>query len=189
MWPLNMSDAPPPAPSPMPTTLARPSSTSCHCTCRPIAVNVSRINWAMASSDPVKLGVAIARLAHSTSRSASTATGGAATDTGLGRGPHAREVRQHVLAEQPQLLVPVRAPELEHHVRAAGVAILVDRLDALGRRARDRPALVEQRVAHLLLRRQPAPALHRVGHGPDLLGIDLRELEQRVGRAADVLHL
>ena len=38
--------------------------------------------------------------------------------------PH---VRQHLLAEEPDLLVPVRAPELEHHVRAAGVAVLLDR--------------------------------------------------------------
>ena len=85
--------------------------------------------------------------------------------------------------------MPVVAPQLEHHVRAAGVAVLLDRRDAVGGRAGDRLALVEHRVGHLLLRRQAAAALHRLGDGPDLVLLDPRELEQRVGRALDVLHL
>ena len=67
---------------------------------------------AIACSSPVKLGVPIARLAHSTSRSRSM------RDRRRSRA-HARE---DLLAEQPDLLVPVRAPELEHDVRAAGRA-------------------------------------------------------------------
>ena len=81
------------------------------------------------------------------------------------------------------------APELEHHVGAAGVAVLLDRLDAVGRRARDRAALVEERVRDLGLRREPPALLHRLGHGPDLVLLDPGEVEQRVGGALDVLHL
>ncbi len=46
------------------------------------------------------------------------------------------EVWQHAIAEEPDLLVAILAPELEHHVRAAGVAVFLDRRDAVGRRAR-----------------------------------------------------
>ena len=42
-------------------------------------------------------------------------------------------MRQHLLSEEPDLLVPVGSPELEHDVGAAGVAVLLDRLDAVGR--------------------------------------------------------
>src|SRR4029453_4838419 len=83
----------------------------------------------------------------------------------------------------------VRAPELEHDVRAAGVAVLLDRLDAVGRGARDRTALVEERVRDLGLRREAPALLHRLGHGPDLVLLDPGELEQGVGCALDVLHL
>src|SRR3954469_20380590 len=71
MCPLNISDGAPPEPSRIPRTLARPSSTSCRCTCRPISSNVSAIRSAIAPSEPVKLGTAIARLAQSTRRSRS----------------------------------------------------------------------------------------------------------------------
>ena len=37
--------------------------------------------------------------------------------------------------------------------------------------------------------RQPTAALHRLGDGSDLVAVDLGQLEQRVRRAADVLHL
>ena len=96
---------------------------------------------------------------------------------------------QHALAEQADLLVAVVAPELEHHVGAAGVAVLLDRADAVVGRAGDRLAAVEDRVGDLGLRGQPAAPLHRLRDGPNLLDVDLRELEQRVGGAADVLHL
>ena len=132
---------------------------------------------AIACSSPVKLGIETARSAHSTSASSSI------------RSSVTTEVRQHLLAEELDLLVPVVAPELEHDVRAAGVAVLLDRGDAVLRRAGDRLAAVEDRVGHLRLRREPPAALHRLGDRPDLLRVDLGELEQRVGRAADVLHL
>src|SRR4051794_29341 len=74
MWPLNMSDGPPPEPSRVPSTFARPCSTCCHCTRRPSSRNVSAISVAMSCSEPVKLGVAIARLAQSTSRRRSILT-------------------------------------------------------------------------------------------------------------------
>ena len=68
MWPLNISVGPPPVPSRIPSTFARPSSTCCHCTCSPISSKVSAITVAISCSEPVKLGVAIARLAQSTRR-------------------------------------------------------------------------------------------------------------------------
>ena len=60
-----------------------------------------------------------------------------------------RDVRQDLLAEQADLLVPVLAPELEHDVRAARVLVLLDRRDAVRGRAGDRLALVEDRVRDL----------------------------------------
>ena len=69
MCPLNMRLGPPPAPARVPSTFARPSSTCCHCTCSPMSRNVSRMSSAIASSEPVKLGMPIARDAQSTSRS------------------------------------------------------------------------------------------------------------------------
>ncbi len=72
MWPLNIRLFPPPAPARVASTFARPSSTCCHCTCRPIASSVCAISSAIACSSPVKLGVPIAVLAHSTSLSRST---------------------------------------------------------------------------------------------------------------------
>src|SRR5919199_1386794 len=103
--------------------------------------------------------------------------------------PSATEAREYPLAEEPDLLVPPVAPELEHHVRAAGVAVLLDRLDAVGRRAGDRPAFVEDRVRHLGLRGEPAATLHRLGDRADLVLLEPGELEQRVGGALDVLDL
>src|SRR5215471_16319274 len=136
MCPLSIRLGPPPVPSRIPSTFARPSSTCCHCTRSPRSPNVSAMSSAIACSEPVKLGVAIALLAHSTSRSRSTAS--SVTD-----------VRQHFLAEESDLLVPRLAPELEHDVRAARVAVLLDRGDAVRRRAGDRLAAREERVAHL----------------------------------------
>src|SRR5262245_50925927 len=133
MCPLNMRLGPPPVPARVPSTLARPSSTCCHCTWRRMATNVSRISSAIASSDPVKLGVPMARDAHSTRRSRSMWS--SVTDE-----------RKHLLAEQADLVVSAVAPELEHDVRAARVPILVNRRDAVVRSPGDRLAAVEQGV-------------------------------------------
>src|SRR6476619_3505082 len=114
MWPLNMSDFPPPAPSQTPTTFGRPASTSCHCTWRPMSSSSARTRSPIACSSPVGLGTETRSTASWTSRSASTST----------------EMRQHLLPEQLDLLQAPIAPQLEHHVRATGVAILVDRRDA-----------------------------------------------------------
>src|SRR5918996_6126627 len=176
--PLNMRLGPPPTPGRVPRTFARSSSTCCHCTCSPMSAKVCATSSASACSDPVKLGVPTARLAHSTSRSRTIESGGSAM-----------EVRQHFLAEETDLLVPTLAPELEHDVRAACLAVLLDRRDAVLRRARDRLATIEQRVGHLSLGGEPPTALHRLRHRGQLLHLDLRQLEQRVGRAADVLEL
>src|SRR5215204_2065981 len=140
MWPLNISDLPPPAPSQSPTTLGRPSSTSCHCTCRPTSASSSRTRSPIACSSPVGLGIETRSTARPTSRSASIST----------------EMRQHLAPEQLDLLVTVLAPELEHHVRAAGFAVLLDRGDAVGGSAGDRLALVEHLVRDLRLCREPA---------------------------------
>src|ERR671927_1209549 len=178
MCPLNMSDGPPPVPSQSPTTFGRPSSTCCHCTWSPIRSNSSRTRSPIACSSPVGLEIETRSTASETRRPSSTcaATSGA-------------EMRQHLFPEEPDLLVPPVAPELEHHVRAAGVTVLLDRLDAVARRPGDRPALVEDRVRHLGLGREPPAALHRLRDGPDLVLLEAGELEQRVGRALDVLDL
>src|SRR5919202_3731498 len=168
MWPLNIKDAPPPEPSHSPTTFGRPSSTCCHCTWRPIRSSSSRIRSPIACSSPVGLGVETRSTARETRRLSSTA---AATSVA--------EMRQHLPPEEPDLLVPAVAPELEHPVRAAGVAVVLDRLDAGGRRAGDRPALVEDRVGDLGLRGQAPAALHRLRHRPDLVLLDPLQLEQR----------
>src|SRR5947208_6415955 len=173
MWPLNMSDLPPPAPSQTPTTFGRPSSTSCHCTCSPMSASSSRTRSPIACSSPVGLATETRSTASATSRSASIST----------------EMRQHLFAEQLDLLVPPVAPELEHHVRATGLAVLLDRSDAVGRSACDRPALVEDLVRHLCLRSEPSAVLHRFGHGLDFLLRQPGKVEQRVGRTLDVLHL
>src|SRR5258708_16593738 len=81
------------------------------------------------------------------------------------------------------------APELEHDVRAAGVPVLLDRLDAIARCAGDRPALVEQRVRDRRLRGEPPALLHRVRNRTDLALFDAGEIEERVPGALDVLHL
>src|SRR6266480_3435177 len=173
MCPLNISDLPPPAPSQRPTTLGRPSSTSCHWTCSPMSSSSSRTRSPIACSSPVGLGTETRSTARRTSRSASTST----------------EMGQHLLPEELDLLVPAFAPELEHDVRATGVAVLLNRRDAVGRRARDRLALVEDLVRDLRLRGEAAPLLHRRGDGPDLVLCQPGEVEERVGRALDVLHL
>src|SRR5512132_921509 len=125
-----MRDFPPPAPSKMPRTLGRPSSTSCHWTCRPISVSSSRTRSPIACSSPVGLEIETRSTARRTSRSASIST----------------EMRQHLFPEQLDLLVAPVAPELQHHVRAAGLAVLLDRGDAVGRRPGDRLALVEDLI-------------------------------------------
>src|SRR2546430_12515660 len=92
----------------------------------------------------------------------------------------AAEVREDVPAEQPQLLMPAVAPQLEHDVRAAGVSILLDRLDAVARRTGDRLAALEKVVRDFLLGRQAAAALHRLGHRRQLLHLDAGELPEPV---------
>src|SRR5919199_6186115 len=148
MCPLNIKEGPPPAPSQSPTTFGRPSSTCCHCTWSPMRSSSSRIRSPIACSSPVGLGIDTRSTASETRRVSSTC---AATSVA--------EMRQHLPTEELDLLVPAVAPELEHHVRAAGVAVLLDRLDAVARRAGDRLALVEHRVGDLRLRGEPAAAL------------------------------
>src|SRR6266508_1781807 len=173
MWPLNISDLPPPAPSHRPTTFGRPASTSCHWTWRPRSSSSSRTRSPIACSSPVGLDTETRSTASCTSRSASTST----------------EMREHLLPEQRDLLVPPVAPELEHHVRATGVAVLLDRRDAVGGSPRDRLALVEDLICDLRLRCEPPALLHRLGDGADLVLSQACEVEQCVGRAFDVLHL
>src|SRR5687768_15605820 len=117
----------------------------------------------MPCSSPVKLWTPIMRLAVSTSLSRSTEIAGSSTL--IGEAILGADVREHLLAEQPDLPVPVVAPQLEHDVRAAGVAVLLDRGDAVGRCAGDRLALVEERVRDLRLGGEPASLLHRLGDG------------------------
>src|SRR6266571_3082248 len=160
MCPLNMRDFPPPVPSRTPMTFGRPSSTSCHCTWRPMSASSSRTRSPIACSSPVGLGTDTRSTASATSRSASIST----------------EMRQHLASEQLDLLVPPFAPELEHHVGATGVPVLLDGRDAVGGSARDRLALVEDLVRHLRLGREPAALLHRLRDGPDLVLCQLRQV-------------
>src|SRR5438874_4925095 len=173
MCPLNIRDLPPPAPSQRPTTLGRPASTSCHCTCSPMSSSSSLTRSPIACSSPVGLGTETRSPASRTSRSAFTST----------------EMRQHLPAEELDLLLPPVAPELEHHVRAPCLAVFLDRRDAVSGGPRDRLALVEELVRHLRLRGETSTLLHRLGHRPDLVLRQAGELEQRVGGALDVLHL
>src|SRR5262249_9673021 len=76
-----------------------------------------------------------------------------------------------------------------HDVRAARVPVLLDRLNAVARRAGDRLALVEEGICHLRLRGGAAALLPRLRDGADLVLVDLGEVEEDVGRALDVLHL
>src|SRR5215813_1914157 len=96
---------------------------------------------------------------------------------------------QDALAEQPQLLVAPIPPQLEHHVRAASLAVLLDRLDAIARRPCNRLAAVENVVRDLLLRGEAPTPLHRLRNRRQLLHLDAGELQQRIGRTADVLKL
>src|SRR2546429_4507079 len=173
MCPLNMSDFPPPAPSQTPTTFGRPASTSCHCTCSPMSSSSFWTRSPIRCSSPVGLAIETRSTARRTRRSASIST----------------EMRQPLLPEQLDLLVPPLAPELEHHVRAARLAVLLDRGDAIRGRAGNRPALVEDLVRHLCLRGEPAALLHRLGNREDLVLGQPCEVEQRFGGAFDVLHL
>src|SRR5919204_3049668 len=173
MCPLNMSDFPPPSPSQTPTTLGRPSSTSCHCTCRPMSASSSRTRSPIACSSPVGLEIDTRSTASRTSRSASIST----------------EMRQHLPPEELDLLVSPVAPELEHDVGATGVAVLLDRGDAVCGHTGDRLALVEDLVCHPRFGGEPAALLHRVGDGPDLVLRQSGEVEERVRRSFDVLHL
>src|SRR5918994_3970408 len=175
--PLNISVGPSPVPARVARTFARPSSTCCHCTASPSSSQRSPYQAAIASSDPVKLGIETAARASATRRSRSI--------TASSRS----EVWQHLLPEEADLVVPLIAPELEHDVRAAGVAVLLDRRDAVGRRAGDRLALVEDRIRHLVLGGEASAPLHRLGDGADLVLRQLCEVEQGVGGALDVLHL
>src|SRR5687768_5471371 len=118
MWPLNISVGPPPLPARVARTFARPSSTCCHCTARPSSSHWPAIHAAIASSEPVRLGIATAASASATSRSRSIRIS-------------VTNMRQHALAEEPDLLMPVVAPELQHDVRAARVAVLLDRGEAV----------------------------------------------------------
>ena len=73
-------------------------------------------------------------------------------------------------------------------VHPASLYSSIAAMQSLGR-AGDRLALVEERVGDLRLRREPAALLHRLGDGADLVLLDAREIEQRVGGSLDVLHL
>src|SRR6266404_5827199 len=167
MWPLNIRLFPPPLPAPFPThvprAFARPSSTCCHCTCRPISSKSDTISSAIGCSLPVKLWTSISALAVSISLSLRIFKCVSASPSSLR--PY---VREHALPEQADLLVPVLAPQLEHHVGAACVLVLLDRGDAVVRRTGDRLALVEDRVGDQFLRREAPAALHRLGDWTDL---------------------
>src|SRR5207302_2996138 len=178
MCPLNIRLDPPPEPSHSPTTFGRSSSTCCHCTWRPIRSSSSRMRSPISCSSPVGLEIETRSTARETSRPSST--------NELGSGA---EMGQHLPPEELDLLVAAVAPELQHDVRAAGVAVLLDRLDAVTGRARDRLALVEDHVRHLRLGREPAAALHRLRDRADLVLLQPCELKERVRGALDVLDL
>src|SRR6185437_13613998 len=196
MWPLNIRLLPPPVPRQVPSALARPFSTCCHCTASPSSSKSSTMRRAIASSSPVKLWMSISDEALSTSRSLSTCTVTSQTFLVLTQHKAAcparispAHVRQDLLAEQADLLQAILAPQLQHDVRAARVLVFLDRGDAVGRRAGDRLAFVEDRVGHLRLGGKTSPLLHRLRDRADLVLLEAGEVEQRVSRALDVLHL
>src|SRR6476469_8699145 len=113
MWPLNMSDGPPPEPTHVPSAFARLSSTCWRCTCSPMPSKIASISSAIRSSSPVKLCTFTSWLAVSTRRSRSIF---------MARSP---DVRQNLLAEEPDLLVAIGVPQLQHDVRAPCVLVLL----------------------------------------------------------------
>src|SRR6185295_6544290 len=113
----------------------------------------SRTRSPIASSSPVGLGIDTRSTASATRRSASIST----------------EMGQHLLAEELDLLVPAVAPQLEHHVRAARISVLLDRGDAVGGSACDRLALVEDLVCHLGLGGEASALLHCLCHRSNLV--------------------
>src|SRR3954465_1289406 len=133
----------------------------------------SRTRSPIACSSPVGLEIDTRSAASATSRSRSIST----------------EMGQHLLAEELDLVVAAIAPELEHHVRAARVAVLLDRRDAVCGSAGDRLALVEDLVRHLRLGGEASALLHRLRDGSNLVLGQAREVEQRVRRPLDVLNL
>ena len=166
MCPLNISVGPPPVPTRVAEHVRAAVLDLLPLDGQPeLAALVAPSTPAIASSEPVKLGV-------ETAADASSRRGG--------RG-RSSELRQHPLAEEADLVVPLVAPKLEHDVRAAGITVLLDRLDAVDGRSGDRLAAVEQRVGHLLLRGEPTALLHRLGDGLELLHLDPRQIEQRFG--------
>src|SRR5256714_14833723 len=133
----------------------------------------SRTRSPIACSLPVGLGTEMRSTASRTSRSALTST----------------EMRQHLPAEELDLVVTAVTPELQHHVRAARVPILLDRRDAIGGSSRNRLALVEDLVRHLRLGGEASPLFHRLSDRTDLVLRQSGQVEQRVRGALDVLDL
>ena len=173
MWPLNISVFPPPVPGHVPSTFARPSSTWCHC-----GLEAHLAERLLHQAAHRLLVAGEARRGDHPARALDQAV---AVDH--------RDLRQDLLSEQLQLPEPVLAPELEHHVRAAGLLVLLDRGDAVLGRAGDRLALVEDLVGDRGLGGQPSAGFHRLRDGTDLVLCQARALEQRVGGALDVLDL
>src|SRR5665213_923727 len=142
---------------------------------------------AICSSLPVGLEMSTNELAVATRRDSSTAPASFARNSVAIAAAISADVGEDLVREQLHLALAVLAPELEHDVRAAGLAVLLDRGHALRRRAGDRLALRQDLVTDGRRCREPAAALHRVGDRADLLLAQAGEFEQDVGRALDVL--
>src|SRR5215831_152037 len=99
----------------------------------------------MANSLPVGLGVLTYEHAVSTSRRSSMQPMSRSVSSSMVAKliAFSPQVGEDLLGEQLDLPVALLAPQLEHDVSAAGVVVLLDRLDAVARRARDRTGLVE----------------------------------------------
>jgi hypothetical protein len=102
------------------------------------------------------------------------------------RGDSSAEVGEHVGREQLDLAPAILAPQLEHHLGAAHVAVPLDRRQTVRWGACDRLAHVEDLVADCSSRSETPATPHRVGDRHDLLLREPRQLEQRLGGPLDV---
>ena len=154
MWPLNISDLPPPGALPEADDVRAP------------VLDLLPLHL---EADVLRARRARARPSPARRRSGSGSRRGRLRARRAGRRRSQRKCGSTSFPNSSICSWRRVAPELEHHVRAAGVAVLLDRGDAVGRRAGDRLALVEDLVRHLRLRREPAALLHRLGDRADLV--------------------
>ena len=101
---------------------------------------------------------------------------------------HFLEVRQYFLAEQTRLFEAVVSPQFQHNMRTARRAIFLESLYALRRGACDGANFLQNGIGNGARRGLAPTSLHSLRDGPNFVEAEACAFEQRVGRAANVLH-